>query len=455
MKKILLSVLLFFAITSTYAQRNLEIRDVSTELNVFSGKDTEAGMVISCPMNIELTFESTHDKVVDVFNQEQKGEENYYYLRFNTGRRYSGRKLTMRANDFNPITIDADLSPKELKQYKLLDPDAEFVYGCYYEYRKRGTEFFQQAMYIEAREQYSVAKECSDCPSDSNIEELISNIDSIMVYQANAEDAYKTLNYQKASELYAKILTLNPTDTNASEKRYTSSRLYDADCNKYYDAAELYMENGEYDKALELYQRVVNENCGSAVAASEKARQIQVLLQNRKQKARVVAYEYSKSAPIGITTGSYKSRKVGGYFSFSLHPDAFKLIQNDYDKAEKAEMNMSFGWTLCPVKEAPVWLFFGPGFTLLGRYENTKGDGSIYIPYSYKPGATPEEIAAGKVVDEPSLKIHGAISPEIGLLGKIGPVVLRYTFQYRFPLSKDDKELINKTRHVFGIGLCF
>ena len=78
-------ILTFFLVLPFYAfsQRSLEIQDVSTGMNVFSGKDTEAGIVISAPLTIPLTFESTHDKVVDVFNKEIKGEEQLYYIRFN------------------------------------------------------------------------------------------------------------------------------------------------------------------------------------------------------------------------------------------------------------------------------------------------------------------------------------------------------------------------------------
>ena len=191
----LLPFMLLMVALSAFGQRNLEVKDVTTGLNVFSGQDTEAGMVIIAPTNIGLSFESTHDKIVNVYNVEQKGEETYYYIRFQTGKRYRGRKLTIITDNYAPVNIAVDLSPKELKQYQLLDPDAEFVYGCYYEYRKRGTEFYQKAMYNEAKEQYNIAKECSDCPTDANLDELIANVDSILVYQKRADEAFEIMNY--------------------------------------------------------------------------------------------------------------------------------------------------------------------------------------------------------------------------------------------------------------------
>ena len=65
---------------------------------------------------------------------------------------------TVIASGFNPLVFEVELAPKELKQYSLFDPDAAFVYGCYYEYRKRGADYFQQGMYQEAREQYATAR---------------------------------------------------------------------------------------------------------------------------------------------------------------------------------------------------------------------------------------------------------------------------------------------------------
>ena len=102
---LLLPVMLFLLAISAFGQRSLEIKDVTEGMNVFSGKDKEAGIVISCPVNIPLTFESSHDKFVDVYNKEQKGEEVYYYIRFQTGKKYRGRKLTVITSGYAPLNI--------------------------------------------------------------------------------------------------------------------------------------------------------------------------------------------------------------------------------------------------------------------------------------------------------------------------------------------------------------
>lgn len=449
-------ILILFVVFPFYAfsQRSLEIQDISTGMNVFSGKDTEAGIVISAPSTIPLTFESTHDKVVDVFNKEIKGEEQLYYIRFNTGKRYRGRKLTIITNEYLPLTIMAELEPKELKQYKIVDPDAEFVYGCYYEYRKRGTEYFQNSMYEEAKEQYLIAKECSDCPVDANLDELIANIDSIFVYQKQADDAYDLLDYRKSATLYSKILTLNPSDAQASQKRFESITKYTNDCQKYFNMAEVYKDNGEYDKALELYDKIVNENCNNALVASTEAKKIRILMNSRKQRVKVYAYEYSKNTPIGITTGSYKNKKVGGYFSLSVHQSLFKALQKDYAEVDNPELNISFGWTVNPVSSFPLWIFFGPGYTGIGEFVDQNGN--KYLGEESESGESESEDTTIDGEDtDPTFKIYSAISPEVGLLGKIGPLVLRYTFQYRFAISKEYEDKIKSTRHVFGVGFCF
>ena len=52
---------------------------------------------------------------------------------------------------------------------------------------------------------------------------------------------------------------------------------------------------------------------------------------------------------------------------------------------------------------------------------------------------------------------YNSFSPEVGALFKIGPAVLRYTFQYRLAFDDDSKNLFEdrKTRHMIGLGLCF
>lgn len=457
-KLFLLPFMLFVLTVNMFGQRNLEIKDITTGLNVFSGKDTEAGLVISCTSNIPLTFESSHDKVVDVYNTEEKGEETYYYLRFQTGKKYRGRKLTIITNDYAPLSIVVELSPKELKQYQLLDPDVEFVYGCYYEYRKRGTEFFQKAMYNEAKEQYYIAKECSDRPANANLDELIANIDSIQAYTKRADEAFELMDYITASDYYGRVLILNPSDVNASEKRFNSSRFYDTDCKKYFDTAEIYKEDGEYDKALELYRKVVDLNCSNSLIASEEVKQIEILLQSRKQRARAITVETATKGVWGFSTGKYKNRKVGGYFSLNANYHLIEAVQQDPEKCgigSVMEAGMSAGWTICLVPKFPhLWIFFGPGYTGAGQYKLKPAVGTVDGAVGTVDG---EEGNNEKDDDMYNFYWYNSFSPEVGTLIKVGPAVLRYTFQYRLAFDDNSKDLFEgrKTRHMFGLGFCF
>ncbi len=436
MKRLLTFCILLCAAMTASAQRPLTLKDVSPDLAVFSGKDNEAGITISCPGNIELTFESTHDKKVDVFNKELKGEELFYFLRFETGKKYRGRRLTIRAEGFTPIIITAELVPKELRQYQLIDPDAEFVFGTYYEYRKRGNEFFQKSMYNEAKENYLIAKEASDCPEDVNMDELIANIDSIAVYYRRGEEAAILLDYNAAIYNYTNILALNPLDANARLVRNEYLNTYRIEHKKYFDMAEIYKEDGDYEKALELYEKVIDAKIYNAYhdRAAEEVKNIRIRIQNRKMRSRVLLYEFSMQTPIAISYGKYRTRRVGNYFNLSINPDVFGIIR-EKDTALKPEMSFTpLGWDFNLVPKFPhFWICFGLGYTGAAQYTSS----------DQAPEAAPK------------LKFAHAVSPEAGMLVKVWRVALRYTFQYRYTIYSKIPTEIDKIRHSVGLGINF
>ena len=449
MKRNILFLLFLICNLASWGQRELHYKDVTTALNVFSGKDNEAGMVFSCPTTIPLTFESSHDKHVDVYQTEKKGDNTVYYIRLKVGRKYSGRKLTIITSGFQPLTFDGDLAPKELKQYTLYDPDKEFVNGCYYEYRKRGADYFQKGMYAEAKEVYSIAQECSDCPKDTDLKDRIADLDSISSYLDKAKKFADILDYREAANYYLKVLLLNPKDNAIMSKRIEMENQYSSDCNRYVEIAENYYKDGDYKKALDLYQRVVDMNCFNAVEAGERVATIQKRLNRRKQRATVLTYQWGTKTPIGLSFGTYKNnRKVGRYFNLSLHPDVFYALRSEYDKSNDVEANVSLGWTVKPISKAPIWLFGGIGYTMQGEFlpeESDQTDTEI------------ETMAQEPGVEEEDMKFNAyhAVSPEVGLLAKIKFFVIRYTFQYRFAVSKDYKDLMDKTQNSIGIGFCW
>lgn len=442
-KTLLLFLLLVLPNALVWGQRSLSFNDVTTELNVFSGADDEAGLVFSCATQIPLKFESSHDKEVDIYQTEIKGDNTVYYIRLKVGRRYQGRKVTVVAPNFMPLVFEVDLQPKALKQYYIFDPDAAFVYGCYYEYRKRGTDFFQKSMYAEAKEQYSTAKGCSDCPVDSDLADRIADIDSILSYVQKADQYTAILDFKQAADYYRQVLRLNPQDQAIQAKRIESELHYSTDCKRYSDSAESYYQSGDFEKALELYEKVVALNCFDAIIASEQIKIIKKKLDNRKQRATVLTYELGTKTPIGFSIGSYKTRRFGGYFSLAFHPDVFHAMRKDYKATKNLEADISFGWSTAFVSTVPVWIFFGPGYTCRGEFVQKTTN------------STKATSSTGSTDDDMKFKLYSAISPELGVLGKWKMFALRYTFQYRFALSKDYEDKFSKTRHSFGIGFCF
>jgi hypothetical protein len=200
-----------------------------------------------------------------------------------------------------------------------------------------------------------------------------------------------------------------------------------------FSTAEAYFLENDYNNAEDLYNQVVAQYCAASASAIRRLQEIRI----KRQLPHVLTYEYAKNASIGISTGNYKDNHVAAYFTLRLNPAVFELLRDDQKEKDKPELNVSFGWTFKTIK--PVWLFFGPGYTAVSEniYDETDIDR-----------------------EDPKLKIYHAISPEAGILckfnlsGKIG-VALRYTYQYRFALKKEQEDYIGKIRHVFGAGFCF
>ena len=81
----------------------------------------------------------------------------------------------------------------------------------------------------------------------------------------------------------------------------------------------------------------------------------------------------------------------------------------------------------------------------------------FYLPEEGTSTATDEELPVyDEEENKPELKVYSGISPEIGIAGKIfNRLVLRYTFQYRFAVSKEYEDKFSRTRHAIGIGFCY
>lgn len=237
---------------------------------------------------------------------------------------------TVIASGFNPLVFEVELAPKELKQYSLFDPDAAFVYGCYYEYRKRGADYFQQGMYQEAREQYATAKECSDCPADSDLDLRIADIDSIASFLRQAEQKVEILDYTEASEFYLKALLLNPNDKAVQARRLDVENMYTMDCNRYSGIAESYFNDGDYEKAVELYEKVVEMNCFNSELAARRIGVLQAKISSRQQRASVWTFEYgfkqALSVFLSVDIRISERAGIGAYRSIRMSSRRYRKI---------------------------------------------------------------------------------------------------------------------------------
>ena len=177
MKKTILSACLFLMGSMAFAQNVFEVKDISQPNDVYSSADDEAALLIRCHQSIPLSFSSSMDKSADPFRTEIQGSDSVYYIAFPTGNRYRGRELTISSPGYSSIVIQLDLQPKQLLSLQVTDPNALVDAGCYRGHRNRGVEEIKKSNYEEARNQFVVARECSDCNQEEN-ESNIALVDS-------------------------------------------------------------------------------------------------------------------------------------------------------------------------------------------------------------------------------------------------------------------------------------
>ena len=166
--KIILSACLFLMGSMAFAQNVFEVKDISQPNDVYSSADDEAALLIRCHQSIPLSFSSSMDKSADPFRTEIQGSDSVYYIAFPTGNRYRGRELTISSPGYSSIVIQLDLQPKQLLSLQVTDPNALVDAGCYRGHRNRGVEEIKKSNYEEARNQFVVARECSDCNQEEN-----------------------------------------------------------------------------------------------------------------------------------------------------------------------------------------------------------------------------------------------------------------------------------------------
>jgi tetratricopeptide (TPR) repeat protein len=451
MKTTLICIFLFFSLFA-YSQKMLNFQEDPSKAAIYTDGDenTMSGMVeIECSASIPLTFRSetlgglTPDTVID------NGETINYKIILNRNPRHFGQdELHITNPQYRQLTIPLESVKRKEKKYILIyDPNMERELSCYLSTRQKADLSFEAALYQQAKDEYNLATECEDYKKDSYIEKRIRDIDSIAVYIKDAEAAYNMSDFRRAGEFYQRASNLNQKDKILAEKKEDAIRRFLAYCSDCFNTAERYYEERNFERAQGYYEEIIKQNCYQFDVAKTRLNRI-----DQPQRYHSFNYEFSSNTPLGFSTGNYKEfYRIGGYFSLRFNPKIFELIRDEEKTVEKAEANVSFGWTIMLYK--PVWLFFGPGFTTVSDY--------VFDDAGYPATEEDQTIPPGQYnSDDLNIKFRNAVSPEIGLLGKI-PIMgkdwitLRYTFQYRFALKKADESFIGKTRHVFGIGVCF
>jgi tetratricopeptide (TPR) repeat protein len=443
MKKILIIALGVWGLcTVAFSQRVLDYRDQTQALSVFSDKDPEvinaggaqAGITVFCTNTLSLSFESNVDRTVDVYNKEERGGLTYYYIRFTVGRfrgtNYAGRVLEVLASGFLPLKVRIDLQPSESKSYEIYDPNATVGVGCFYENFNAASELYRNSNYAEAKERFNLSKECTDYQQSANVAYILESIDSILVLRTRGDYYFNSQNYNEALNAYQKVIGYNSSDQYAVARSRESRDKINELCTNYFSEAESYFYQSKYREAAPLYEKMLALSCSNNREANLRLLELRRYLSDREQKAQVVLYEIAQNTPIGLSYGRYTQDKFSTYISLRFNPALFQAISKKEDPDQKGEVNLSFGWNRMVIKE--VGFFAGLGYTGVGKwdYEDLDDDG------------------------KPPFALNHAVSPEAGVLFKLGPVALRYTFQYRFALD-GDQEYIGKIRHVGGIGICF
>jgi len=441
MKKIIIIALGVWGFYYTgFSQRVLDYRDQTQALSVFSDKDTEvinaggaqAGITVFCTNTLSLSFESNVDRTVDVYNKEERGGLVYYYIRFTVGRfkgaNYDGRVLEVLAPGFLPLKIKIDLQPSESKSYEIYDPNATVGVGCFYENFNTATELFRNSSYNEAKERFKLAQECTDYQESSNVTYILEAIDSILILRTRGDSFFDQQQYDEAYNAYQKVIGYNSSDAYAVARRTEVQAKINELCTNYFSEAESYFYQSKYKEAEPLYEKVLELSCSNNREANLRLLELRRYLSDRRQKAQVVLYEIAANTPIGLSYGRYTQDKFSTYISLRFNPALFQAIRKKDDPNQKAEVDLSFGWNRMVIKE--IGFFAGLGYTGVGKWDNYEND-------------------------DPQFTLYHAVSPEAGILFKIGPIALRYTFQYRFALDSDFQDHIEKIRHVGGIGICF
>mgnify|MGYP002517773822 CR=1 FL=1 len=467
MKKLLTLAMACLMTPIAFAQNVLQVTDVSKPNDVYSSEGNRAVVVVKCNKSIPLSFESSMDKTATPYNTAVEGSDSVYYIEFPTGSRYRGRELSIMSPGYATVVLPLELKSKQAATFQAIDPNSMIDAGCYRGHRNKGVQELKSMNYNEARNQFTLACNCSDVDSVENNKNL-ALVDSIIFYRDKAEETYRLLDYKTAARYFDRVMELNPYDNFATNRYNSCITKFTSECDVTMRQADFYFNEKQYEKARELYMRSIKNDCPAKAQAQEQVNRIDLAMDQKKNHARVITYEYSKNAPIGFSYGKYNMHKSGGFFGMSINKSVLEMMRSNCKIPDTPELNLNFGWTLKIVN--PVWVFFGPGATAkvyYGDYTVNDDQDDIYPDADGKPddpngilkpqedGTTKKKKNSIYTADDTKANLSWALSPVVGLCVKYSYFAVRLTYQYRFAMNSNLKDFIGTSRLSVGVGVSF
>ena len=463
MKKIILFLLLALIGNITVNAKTLTIKQLP-DIVGYNGEGKYGIFIILAHNYFQLEFSTNQDgpdgSLIENLDKEiVNGNQTKYTLTFDCKRAYKNQ-LQIKCLGYDQLNLPILLESNQAIKYSIDDPEIPDTKECPEKHRLLGERYFSMTSYDRAKDEFNESLNCWTITSgvdSANVNKRIRDIDSLTFFIREAELAEKGYDFKKAKTCYEAAYKINPFDNKIEIKKIEINNIISRDCQNNREKADRYFKQKDAEKLTPVLESIINMDCSSIDVNWAKDKQIEMENWKNMKSRHVLTYEYDKGASLGISSGNYNVDNTSGYFTLRLNPNIFNIFRMADTDTLQTELNVSFGFTiplyhhdLKSSSNIGVWLFFGPGGTMLAN-----------IGQKYTTDFSETEESAQKINDS-RYNFHYAISPEAGLLFKIPipgsqnhQIALRYTFQYRYAIDKKDIDLIGKTRHVFGIGFTF
>ena len=451
MKKLLVIFVALFAVSGLFAQKSLNVKDITPELSVYPCQDRyEALVVIRCSEDFELEFKSNVDKELSI-TRELEGTEKIYNIVFKTreeGTSFKGRQLSIMAPSFDKFYLPLELKQKEKKEFLVTDPYSS-LRSPFYGYLEKGNTLFSEGMYAQAKDQYHMAQRCPEfLEFDNTIDAYLALCDSMISWTAIVDEAETKGDYYRARDYLATMTNNNSNCVSLRERYNNLMKDYAVRCNADMANGEQYMIDGHYEKARAVYQNAVAMRNPRIAEAELRLHEIEKLTYKKTNKTRTFFYQKMENCPVGFMSAGCMPSKAAGYFSMNFNKSCFDLLTNINERFDEFEMdyevNVSTGWTV-PLFRSYVFLYFTP-------FAYTGGGCSIVRPEGESNGDNMFTTFINQ-----DIRWYHSVSPEAGIIVKYWRIALNYKYKYRYWIGDCDglKDVLGTTTHSFGVGIAW